>query len=539
MRLTLRYLTVMVAVLGINMHQARGQNMIGTAVRLKPTTLPTTCNTGDLRVDQNDSYKLKICRSNVWSPITDTTAAFVSSKAVVTDGSGFLITSTASATEVSYLSGVTSLLQTQLDNKQSTATASITLNQIANITTATVLGRSAAGTGVIQQLLTLPAGVQANITAVGTLSENILIQDSAADTPTRKEMITLSRINGSNTGGTNFRAAAIAFKDSTTPATTYIGSIEGYRRDANNTWLGGMSFYLNQGGQATALTDMTEVMRINESAAVVIYNLTASQIVVTDSGKALTSIPSLTVALGGTGASSATAALTSLGAAARGANTDITSITGLTTALAVAQGGSGNGTLAVTAGGALYTDGTKIMNVGVGTSSQVLTSNAGSAPTWQNPQAGASIVTATSGIKTASGTGLWLQMTSASVAITTGRWMLFGSLQFDNNGSNTTWSQVGGIWAAANGVDNATAPAALTTATNLSALSVQKAAGAMVWVEPGTGTGANEYMNMQPVFVSCTSSCTAYLVPFAGFAGAAANTRITVYANAMKMSNIP
>jgi len=62
------------------------------------------------------------------------------------------------------------------------------------------------------------------------------------------------------------------------------------------------------------------------------------------------------VAFGGTGAGNAPAARTNLGAAANGANSDITSLTGLTTALSVAQGGTGNTTgdasaLSVTAAG--------------------------------------------------------------------------------------------------------------------------------------------------------------------------------------------
>lgn len=52
----------------------------------------------------------------------------------------------------------------------------------------------------------------------------------------------------------------------------------------------------------------------------------------------------LAVASGGTGATSAGAALTNLGGAASGANTDITSLGGLTTPLSVAQGGTGAAT---------------------------------------------------------------------------------------------------------------------------------------------------------------------------------------------------
>lgn len=54
----------------------------------------------------------------------------------------------------------------------------------------------------------------------------------------------------------------------------------------------------------------------------------------------------LPVADGGTGAASAGAARTSLGAAASGANSDITSLTGLSTPLSVAYGGTGATTVA-------------------------------------------------------------------------------------------------------------------------------------------------------------------------------------------------
>ena len=65
-------------------------------------------------------------------------------------------------------------------------------------------------------------------------------------------------------------------------------------------------------------------------------------------GGSITGITDLAVADGGTGASTAAAARTSLGAAASGANSDITSLSGLSTALSIAQGGTG----ATTAGGA-------------------------------------------------------------------------------------------------------------------------------------------------------------------------------------------
>jgi len=82
----------------------------------------------------------------------------------------------------------------------------------------------------------------------------------------------------------------------------------------------------------------------------------------------------IAVANGGTGSSTATNARTALGAAASGANSDITSLTGLTTALSVAQGGTGATTLnlnQVLLGNA----GSAVQGVAPGTAGNLLTSN--------------------------------------------------------------------------------------------------------------------------------------------------------------------
>ena len=61
-------------------------------------------------------------------------------------------------------------------------------------------------------------------------------------------------------------------------------------------------------------------------------------------GGSITGITDLAVADGGTGSSTASGARTNIGAAASGANSDITSLTGLTTPLSQAQGGTGTTT---------------------------------------------------------------------------------------------------------------------------------------------------------------------------------------------------
>ena len=77
-----------------------------------------------------------------------------------------------------------------------------------------------------------------------------------------------------------------------------------------------------------------------------IANQNANSVAIT--GGSITAITDLAVADGGTGASTAAAARTNLGAAASGSNSDLTSLSGLTTPLSIGQGGTG----ASTAGGA-------------------------------------------------------------------------------------------------------------------------------------------------------------------------------------------
>ena len=177
----------------------------------------------------------------------------------------------------------------------------------------------------------------------------------------------------------------------------------------------------------------------------------------------------LTVAQGGTGATTESGARVNLGgtsvgigvftavtaadgrnaliAAKSGANSDITSLTGLTTPLSVPQGGTGVATL--TANGVVLGNGASALAVtAVGTTGQVLVGNTGAAPTWST-LSGIGVTSFSAGT-----TGL-----TPSTA-TTGVVTLAGTLGVANGGTGTATAFTAGsvVFAGASGVysqDNA------------------------------------------------------------------------------------
>ena len=122
---------------------------------------------------------------------------------------------------------------------------------------------------------------------------------------------------------------------------------------------GGLSI---AGGQLVATTSVDNLVgtanQINVSGSGTL-TLSLPQSIAPTSAPTFSSLSltnALSVSNGGTGATTASGARGNLGAAARGANSDITSLSGLTTALSVAQGGTGASTF--TQNGVLVGNGT-------------------------------------------------------------------------------------------------------------------------------------------------------------------------------------
>lgn len=107
----------------------------------------------------------------------------------------------------------------------------------------------------------------------------------------------------------------------------------------------------------------------------------------------LSLVSALGVGSGGTGAASAAGARSNLGAATAGANSDITSISGLTTALSVTQGGTGQTSFA--SGAILVGNGTGgVALITSPSAGKCLISNNAAAPSFQNcPGSSGSVTT--------------------------------------------------------------------------------------------------------------------------------------------------
>ena len=135
--------------------------------------------------------------------------------------------------------------------------------------------------------------------------------------------------------------------------------------------------YLINNGTADIITCKNAsgtTVAVPAATSTFIYNTGTNVVDATSYLSTLSLGSALAVTSGGTGATTAGAARTALGTAKSGANSDITSLTGLTTALTVAQGGTGAATH--TANAVLIGEGTgAITSVSPGTTGNVLTSN--------------------------------------------------------------------------------------------------------------------------------------------------------------------
>lgn len=283
MRLTLNYLALLLATIAIRV-PAAGQNLVGTNIRVKPSTIPTSCNTGDIRADENDSFKLKTCRANTWITMLD--SSFPSTGSI---GAG-------SADTVLVSDGVSVAWQ-KLNNINLTSTAAITDTKLATISTSGKVANSAT------------TATDQNVTG------SIVLRNASGNFTAGQIWAFLN--------GTAAQAGTAAFSSTASFAST--ASAAGTAGTASFSFVSGTASFAAVSGTASFATASVTATQAGTAAFASAFNGTIS----------------------------------------------------------IAQGGTQNGTLSVTNGGILYTDGTKVMNMGAGTSGQSVRSAGAGTPVWR------------------------------------------------------------------------------------------------------------------------------------------------------------
>lgn len=148
--------------------------------------------------------------------------------------------------------------------------------------------------------------------------------------------------------------------------------------------------------------------------------------------------------------------------------------------------------------------------------------------------AAVSILTASSSTKTPSATAHFHQLTNNSIVLTPGKWRLFGFGAFRNSGSSPVYSSVAVGWFSANGADSASQPSSISSASNLTLLSVMDTTSPFTYVVLGSGATAAHNIPAPEVIVEVTANTTVYLVSYSDLT-TASNARINVYANAVRL----
>lgn len=194
----------------------------------------------------------------------------------------------------------------------------------------------------------------------------------------------------------------------------------------------------------------------------------------------------LTVAKGGTGATTLTGYVKGSGTSALTASATIPT-SDLTGTLPVANGGT-NGTATPTAGTVAYGTGAAYAFTSVGSAGQVLQSNGAGAPTWANASVGS--VTSVSGTGTVNGISLTGTVTSSGnltlggslsgVSLTS---QVTGTLPVANGGTNGTGTPTAGAVAYGTGTAYA-----FTSAGSAGQVLQSNGAGAPTWANAATGT---------------------------------------------------
>ena len=178
--------------------------------------------------------------------------------------------------------------------------------------------------------------------------------------------------------------------------------------------------------------------------------------------------------------------------------------------LSIARGGTNNGSLSVVSGSVVYTDGSKLMGTGAGTTGQYLKSNGSAAPTWASGTTvtpTVTVYTSGSGTYTTPAGAVYLKIrmvgggggggagTSGGAASTAGGNTTFGtSLLVANGGSGGIYNGAGGAGGTAS-LGAGPVGISFTGAAGQAATTIANASGGQGGSTPFGGAGAGAFSN--------------------------------------------
>ena len=225
-------------------------------------------------------------------------------------------------------------------------------------------------------------------------------------------------VDGTGTAGSVYYVSA-----------AYTGTVSGLNNASmTNFQLGDLAIY--NGTQWELSSPANGVQSVNGSQGVVTVNainqLTGDATAGPASGSASAALTLATVnsnvgtftkvTVNGKGLVTAATTLASGDIPNNAANTSGTA-SNITGVAAVANGGTNNASMGVTAGGVLYTDGSKVQNTGAGTSGYFLQSQAAGAPVWAAAAAAPVAPTIQKFTSTGTQSGLLFTVTSANATV--------------------------------------------------------------------------------------------------------------------------
>jgi len=241
--MTRRYLVALLASIALRF-EAAAQSLNGDVVRLRPTALPTKCNTGDLRVNTSGNI-FSFCLNNSWSRVDNETAPFAgtASYAVSAGTATFAATSGTASFATSAGSALTASTAGTAAFAAAATTASTAGTAAAAASLTATLGVSGGGTGL--------TSVTANTVLLGD-GTNPLVQLAPGGSGTVLVGSTTPSFTGTPLG-----LLGVGINDTSSGAALYVRSV--------NT----SSVTLAVKALANQTADMIQVLDSNGSAQMV------------------------------------------------------------------------------------------------------------------------------------------------------------------------------------------------------------------------------------------------------------------------------